>query len=264
MQRFHATLETSLSAAKRQLAAPAQPALWLQVLVVLLFVAAYIALAYWSGTERQPDRHFDEGGAIDILSALFLVMAGAFAWACFLLRARDRDMLRARDRDWGGWFWLLLSVGFLFLALDEMLEFHERFDGWIRNTWVGWPPLFRNWNDVIVIGYGVAGLALLVTFRSEILRLPRAAALLGLGGLFYVMHTGIDSLVSGSPMKTVVEESAKLTATAFFALAMLAAFMALLASMRSDTGAAPSSEDQRSIAPRPRSRSVSADPTAAG
>lgn len=260
MQRFHATVKTSMSAAKRRLAAPVQPVLWLQVLVILLFVAAYIALAYWFGTEQQPDRHFDEGGAIDILSALFLVMTGAFAWACFLLRACDQD--------WGRWFWLLLSAGFLFLALDEMLEFHESFDGWIRNTWVGWPPLFRNWNDVIVIGYGVAGLALLVTFRSEMLRLPRAAVLLGLGGLFYVIHTGIDSLVSGSPMKSVVEESAKLIATAFFALAMLAALMALLASLQSGKGAAPVSEDQRATAPKPQSRSAlirqRADPTAAG
>ena len=246
MHRILAALDTTLEAAKRAPAPPAPALLGRQVAAVLLFVAAYIALAYWLGTKRHVDYYFEEGRAIDVLSALFLVMAGSFAWVCFLLRRHDGDR--------GRWFWLLLAVGFLFVALDEMLEFHETFDEWLRDTWVGWPPLFRNWNDVIVIGYGVAGLALLMRFRSEMLRLPRATALLGFGALFYGLHTGIDALVSGGPLKTVIEESAKLTATAFFALAMLAAVMALLAALRGG----------RAIAPERGRRSIQADPIAAG
>lgn len=194
------------------------------VTIALLFVAAYVSVAYLSGGERDPDHYFGEGRAIDVMSALFLAVAGSFAWACFLLR---RQALGE-----GRLFWMLLATGFLFVALDEMLEFHENVDYWLRETWVGWPPLFRNWNDVIVISYGVGGVALLARYWREIARLPQAFILLALGGAFYVLHTGIDSLVSNSAAKNLVEESAKLTATAFFALSMLAAFIAMLGAFR--------------------------------
>lgn len=198
-----------------------RPAAALPATAVVLFVAAYIALAVLSGSPGRWDRQFDEGGAIDILSALFLIAAGLLAGACFRLRGGEPGPGRC--------FWLLLSLGFLFVALDELLQLHETFDEWLRDTRVGWPPLFRNWNDVIVIAYGLVGLATLAAFWSEVRRLPRVVPLLGLGVVFYVLHTGIDTLVSGSAFKNLVEESAKLFATAFFTLAMLAALRALRA-----------------------------------
>lgn len=229
MPRPSTTTDTTPRTPRWQGAGDTARMFWPQVAVVLLFVAVYIAVALLSGPEDEPDRYFEEGRAIDIMSSLFLVMAGTFAWACFLLRGREPDAGRV--------FWLLLALGFLFVALDEMLEIHETFDEWLRDTWVGWPPLFRNWNDVIVIAYGLAGLAILAKYWPEVRRLPRMAAMLGLGGLFYALHTGIDSLVSESAAKTLFEEPAKLTATAFFALAMLAAFMTMTASFRDRPGA---------------------------
>lgn len=207
---------------------------WRHVTFVLLFVCAYIAIAYLSGGDRHPDHYFKEGRAIDVMSALFLTMAGSFAWACFLLGGQLSNERRL--------FWILLAIGFLFVALDEMLEFHETFDEWLRSTSVGWPPLFRNWNDIIVISYGLGGVLLLACYWREVARRPRAAALLGFGAAFYVLHTGIDSLVSNSAAKNLVEESAKLTATAFFALSMLAAFMAMLQSVRHSQPAIAKSE----------------------
>lgn len=222
-------IEKHLAAARRQGGGADQGSVSLAVAVVLLFVAAYIAVAYLSAPPTEIDRYFEEGAAIDVMSSLFLVMAGSFAWACCLLCGHLGEGRRL--------FWFLLAAGFLFVALDEMLQIHETLDEWLRDTWLGWPPLFRNWNDVIVIAYGVGGLALLGVYWRELARLPRAFGLLGLGGCFYVLHTGIDSLVSQSAAKTLVEESAKLTATAFFALAMLAAFTAMLAALRPEPAA---------------------------
>lgn len=200
----------------------------LQAAGALLFVVICTTVAVVFGTDPDPDQHFREGGLIDVFSALFLTLAGAFAWSCVLLQGRLPDPRRS--------LWLLMAVGFLFLAFDELLEFHETIDVWLRNTWLGWPPLFRNWSDVVVIGYGVAGVAVLARFWSEIRQLPRTAILLGLGGVFYGLHTAIGTLVSGSALKTMVEESVKLAATSFLALAMLAALLAILASADDEAG----------------------------
>lgn len=187
----------------------------------MLFVVACIAVAVFSGSGRHPDQHFREGGLIDVFAGLFLTMASALAWSCVLLQGRPRDPRRS--------LWLVMAVGFLLLAFDEFLEFHETIDVWLRTTWLGWPPLFRNWNAVVVIAYGLVGFLVLSRHWPEIRRLPRTATLLGLGGIFYVIHTSIDTLVPGGALKTMVEESAKLAATSFLALAMLAASLAMLA-----------------------------------
>ena len=202
----------------------------LHLAAVLLFVAGYVVVAYLSAPAHQPDRYFEEGQAVDVMSALFLVMAGTFAWACFLLSGHADSVRRA--------FWLLLAVGFLFVALDELLEIHESLDQWVLRAWLGWPPLFRNWNDVIVLSYGLAGGAFLVAFRHEVRRHPGVVPMLVLGALCYALHTGIDTLIAESARKTVVEESAKLAATAFFALAMLAGFLSVARSARNRPGAA--------------------------
>ena len=224
MQRALSSLGPLVQISRREGGGAEGWTVWRHVTIVLLFAAAYVTIAYLSGGERDPDHYFGEGRAIDVMSALFLSVAGSFAWACFLLRWQTLGE--------GRLFWMLLAVGFLFVALDEMLEFHENVDYWLRGTWVGWPPLFRNWNDVIVISYGLGGIALLARYWREIARLPQAFILLALGSAFYVLHTGIDSLVSNSAAKNLVEESAKLTATAFFALSMLAAFIAMLQALR--------------------------------
>ena len=203
-------------ALSRQLAPGPGRADQLWVALVLLFVAAYLATAMLTGPLGGMGLQFQEGGAVDIMTAVFLVAASVLAAACFRLRRADPDARRI--------FWLLLSAGFLFVSLDELFEFHENLDYWLRDEGLaGWPSLFRNWNDVILIAYGVAGLAVLAWFWSEIGRLPRVAPLLGLGILCYALHTGIDSTMRGSVLKDLFEESAKLFAAAFFALAMRSA-----------------------------------------
>ena len=91
-------------------------------------------------------------------------------------------------------------------------------------------------NDVVVITYGLVGVAVLARFWSEIRQLPRTATLLGLGGVLYVIHTAISTLVSGSILKTMVEGSAKLAATSLLALALLAALLAMLAAVDEEAG----------------------------
>jgi len=158
-----------------------------------------------------------------------MAAAGAFSLSVFFMRSRNPGL--------GGWFWLLAAAGFLFLSLDELLQFHERFGVLVEASSVGAPDSFRNWNDVLVISYGLIWLTVLMAFLPEVLRYPRFAELVATGFVFGILHTAFDSMVLHSAEKIIVEESDKLFCVAFFAMAMLDVVITLSRRAHADTGA---------------------------
>lgn len=197
-------------------------------------VMAYIALSIVAAPSDEPLYHFSEDGAITALSTVFLSMGSALALVVFYLR------LNGSTR--GAVFWFVLAAGCAFLALDEQLMLHERGGDVIEVSRIGPTEMFRNWNDVIVIGYGVVALAIAAFFGREILRCRTFALVFAAGFAFYALHTGIDSVVpSTQTWKDIPEESAKLFSVFFLALAVIAQLLALLepvrARLQADKGA---------------------------
>lgn len=192
----------------------ADPAMDWLVPGVVAGLALSILLAVQVGPAQRPEHHFaDERGLITVLSALFLAMAGGFAGACVLLE-------RSETRGSRAW-WILSACACWFLSLDELLEVHEKLGDVISGTALGPATVFRNWNDVVVMGYGVVAILALVYFLPAIVRLPRVAELLASAFGFYVIHTLIDSTQDRTSLSIILEESAKLFSSAFCALAML-------------------------------------------
>lgn len=212
---------------------PLAPPPFFKVLAGLAIVGvlAYILVSIFFAPADQPLYHFSEDGAITALSTVFLAMSSALALVVFYLRMDDWKS--------GGLFWLILAVGCVFLALDEQLMLHERGGTAIELSSVGASETFRNWNDVIVIGYGVVALAIAGLFGREILRC-KVFALVFLGGFaFYALHTGIDSILPDTfAWKDIPEESAKLKSVFFLFLALCAQFLAMVDAFRAaGTGA---------------------------
>ena len=207
---------------RRQIAPP--PTRFPVALVVAgLFI--YILIAILIAPDGSPEYHFNsESGIITVLSAIFLALASGFAGTCFLLKHNSTDWLR--------FFWLLTAFGFLFFCLDELLQFHEKLAGLIERSSVGPTQTFRTWNDVIVIGYGVVAIPILFYFLPEILRFPRVAEILVTAFSCYVIHTIIDSTQRRTSLSIILEESAKLFSSAFFAIAMLFGILTIVASQR--------------------------------
>lgn len=215
----------ALGEATRERRASTAPVFWPYFILVLLFAVFAIGVGLAIAPENRLDRHFDEEGLVTYSSALLMAATSCFAFLCFLAR---RDQGGKDVWPWGRWLWLLIGLGFLFFALDEIMEFHEELDMFVADTSIGRPESFRNWNDVIVIGYGLVAAVVLLPFLPEVLRYPRFPALLAVGFGFYALHTLIDSTVS-DPTDTskIFEESAKLFAGAFFSLAVFAALLAI-------------------------------------
>jgi hypothetical protein len=188
--------------------------------VTLALTVAFVAALLLAPGDDLAFQFRDERGLVTTLSAIALAMASGFAGAAFFADRRPRHGLRA--------WWLLTGLGFLYFACDELLRFHERSGTFLR-VLIGSPAYFKNWNDVIVIGYGVVGLAAVLFFLPKVLRLPVYVELLAIGFMAYALHTVVDSLphsdqgglalVATLPTN-VIEEFAKLCAGSFFAAAM--------------------------------------------
>ena len=192
--------------------------------LLTLFVATlvYLAIAVMIAPENQPGRYFlKEGGMVTTLSAIFLALASIFSGVAFnLLRGRT-DFLR--------YFWLLATVGFAFLFLDELIGFHEMTGRWLDPA-VGVPEGFRKWDDIVVILYGVVALFVMAGFLPEIFRYPKVMEMMGVAFLFYFIHTFVDSTQEPrTDISAIIEESAKVFCAEYLAISMFVAILGIKA-----------------------------------
>lgn len=189
-----------------------------RMLVVAISLAslgsiAVIGVALLLGASTSPLQHFKEGGLITAISAISLAMSGTLSLVILNFRRQEGLMPSL--------FWLGVAVGLLLLSLDELLMLHERL-GQLTNSWVGEPSTtFRNWNDLVVILYGVAAIIICFVFRREIVRDRSFFILFSISFGFYALHTALDSLISASYVwKDLFEEGAKVTCGVFLVFAM--------------------------------------------
>ncbi len=179
----------------------------------LAMVFCYIALSIVATPTGELDFNFQEGGTVTALSALFLSMASAMGFITYYIGFQTGDAKR--------YMFLLFAGALAFLAIDEQIQLHEAIDHFILTPQLGESPASRNWNDLIVIGYGVGGLAVLWAFRDAILSSRRFALLLATAFAMYAFHTAIDSIViQQTAWKVVPEESFKVLCGYFLFLAM--------------------------------------------
>lgn len=79
--------------------------------------------------------------------------------------------------------WLLLSIGFLYLSLDEMTAIHEHFGDLLKGPWTRLPIFKFRW---VLVGIPIV-VAVAVVFLPFLLRLPRRTAIrLAVAGVVYV------------------------------------------------------------------------------
>ena len=193
------------------------PCLTFTVVVVIGCTLVYIILAMVLVPPNEPRLfHFYEHGAVTALSAIFLTAASAFSLATLVTLTRAKDPYK--------WVWLVLAFGFLFLSLDELVRFHERAGTLLEG--VESTGIFRSWDDIIVILYGIFALLIIGVILPGLMRSPKVLEMFVVGFGFYAIHTFIDS--TNEPPTTVsviLEESAKLLCGAFLAIGTFAGFI---------------------------------------
>jgi hypothetical protein len=118
---------------------------------VTLVVAGFVAVYF-------------EDGFTEALSFAFLIVLSVICRRIFEAR-RDDEVYWWRHISR---IWLLISLGFLFLAIDEAFSVHERLDTMLHRYLLGRESaLSDRIDDLIVLCYGVIGIAIIFLHMRE-------------------------------------------------------------------------------------------------
>lgn len=205
------------------------------------------------GLPEPWEAFYGEDSPINWFSSVQCAILGMWGVAVFLItrvgRAAGSDLIPR------AWPWLVVSVGFFFLSMDEQFEIHENTRelflkprGWFTEI-----PGLKS-GDVVLLLYAVAGIALTYLLVKDLKR-NRRSLVIFLGALALILVTAVqDSLqlrIFRIPWvrhtQIVAEEVGEIWAQALFSVALallffdkLKAFLDAL-SGRARRGAGPAS-----------------------
>lgn len=213
---------------------------WSLITSLLGINTVAVLLSVWVGiSQGNLPAYFGEGSVITWISALQLLAIAFVSLKLYLLRdGQQRWSWRSPT-----FIWLLVALGFVFLAADELLEIHEQLDAWLHTIWsIQETALTDRIDDLIVGLYGVAAAGLVYLYRREIKRYSQLLPLIFISfAVLFVMvfldvltnRPDILSLVLSSeavpPVKStleVLEEYCKLIVGSLFLASMYQAFSA--------------------------------------
>ncbi len=141
-------------------------------------LAVFLALAH----HDRPDRYFMEGKFTTWVSGGELLTVAALAIGIYLARRRQAAP--------GAKVWLLMAGGLVFLAADEVFEFHENFDFWVHRTFhLRETALSDRIDDAVIVLYGLTSLGVLWVYRREMVpfRALRGVMIVGFAFAFGCM-----------------------------------------------------------------------------
>jgi hypothetical protein len=130
----------------------------------------------------------------EVFEVVSVIVLLAIAAVC----ARIYAVRRRPEATWFGGterIWLLISLGFVFLALDEALSIHEAIDVLIhrvlamRETW-----FTDRIDDIIILVYGVLGILILFAHRAEFRGLAGYRRYFVVGFLLLAVMVALDLL----------------------------------------------------------------------
>jgi hypothetical protein len=168
------------------------------VTITVISFAAHAADRLWGIDSLFGYLNVDSEGNLPTWFATALLLAAA---ALLMVIAYTPVANRPRR-----WYWILMSIVFLLLSIDEATRLHETLGESLRDAWNTDGLLRFAW----VVPYGVAGIVLLVVLVPFLLALPdRTRNLFLLAGFIYVLGAaGLNAvngaLLSGDPAKGVV------------------------------------------------------------
>ena len=130
-----------------------------QILPILLFLESLlitIAIAKAINRDLSPAHYFGENRLITDVSCVQLLIAAVLSLItfCYVKFSSNPELKKS------GWFWLIISLGLLFLAFDDAYEIHEYMDLWLHSVFnIQQTDLTDLIDDLIVGGYVLIFLA---------------------------------------------------------------------------------------------------------
>ncbi|NIP30180.1 MAG: hypothetical protein GTO02_08525 [Candidatus Dadabacteria bacterium] len=124
-----------------------------------------VCLALFTEDSRK---YYKEGQLVTIYSAIKLLITSSICWKIFKLRL---GIISSKVLNNMNSIWLLISIGFFFLAIDELALIHENIDKLIHIIFnMEESPLSDRLDDLIVFIYALIGCAVLYRYKEEIIK----------------------------------------------------------------------------------------------
>lgn len=165
------------------------------LLWILVINGAVVALGLVLGLlAGDIDHHFDEGHLVTWASVVQLLVIAGLSFRMLAIRRRTFV-----GRLWTSrrFFWALVAVGFLLLAVDDASQIHETADRQIHSALaMEESGLSDRLDDVIVGIYALVGLAVLFHYRAEWRPYSDALPFLRAGILLVFVMIGLDLLTN--------------------------------------------------------------------
>ena len=203
---------------------------WLAVAVYALNVTAIVSAVASGYHKGDLSLRFQEKQSITFFSSNQLAMTALLAASIYLLRRHGlgRPVISVL-------FWLLSSLAFFFLMLDESFQFHEGLDSRLFEAF-GAEEKNPRLDGLSTALYGVGAFAVCWTFRADIVRFRATLVFFSVGAAFLAVTSALN-FGDAPPWRVVAEEACKLLGVCSFLLGHLAAFLGTLSEVRDRTAA---------------------------
>lgn len=157
--------------------------LFLESLIVIMAIAGAIAF------NKTPDTHFKDEGFITVVSCVQLLIAAVLSWKIFQLARYSQQVKLYQNRG----FWLIISLGLIFLAFDDAIGIHEQIDFWLHDLFrIQETDITDLADDLIVGGYLILFL-IYVAFKWQTIQLfKRSFGLFQLGFVLTLVMVVLD------------------------------------------------------------------------
>jgi hypothetical protein len=190
----------------------------------LMVDSAMVVLAIYLGSSAyNPLLYFDEGRFITWFSAIKLLATGILSFMIFHQRCQGENRY---CREPAAVIWLLVTAGFIFLAGDELFQWHEKADEMIHHLMAMEETRMSDRIDDLIVGlYLTLGAGLLFAFRQELLRYIRVFPYLVPGFFVAFIMVALDMYTNLAPgdwisppviRLSIAEEACKLYAESLF------------------------------------------------
>ena len=201
---------------------------YLLLLILALNSLAIIVAVILGGD--NPRLLFKEHSFITWFSFLQLLTSSFITWRLYIGR---RTNTKFWNLSQSYFIWAIISVGFIFLSIDEIALIHENLDKLIHFVLsMEETGITDRIDDVIVGLYGIAGIGVLYYYRKEFGYYPYFKILISIGFIFMFSKVFIDFLHNRNdilphilnestlklikPWLEVTEGSCKILGEAFF------------------------------------------------
>jgi hypothetical protein len=168
--------------------------IWKRYLAIVLIIDL-IAVVGAMLMGETPAELFDEGEVMTFFSAIQLIAIHRITRRVFLNSSENR--INLKDIKKGYFIWYLISMGFLFLTVDEILLIHENIDEVIH--WIlgmKETALTDRIDDIVVGCYGLVGLAVIYYYRDEMKKYKEALPYLIAGFILFFLSVCLDILTN--------------------------------------------------------------------